>query len=153
MNNAETRNDIEDTNFAAIKVVGVGGAGTNAVNRMVDSGLKGVQFIAVNHRGHVRLVQADDRALVRRAQHRRVARVQRLGGIDHDQHHVRAVRRAPRAIHADALDGIVRVALAGGVGELLQHAADHHALSQHVAGRAGNVRHDGALLVQQRVHQ
>ena len=37
-----------DNNFASIKVVGVGGAGTNAVNRMVDSGLKGVEFIAVN---------------------------------------------------------------------------------------------------------
>ncbi|MBR1559561.1 MAG: cell division protein FtsZ, partial [Clostridia bacterium] len=48
MNNQEPINDIEDTNFAAIKVVGVGGAGTNAVNRMVDAGLKGVQFIAVN---------------------------------------------------------------------------------------------------------
>jgi cell division protein FtsZ len=31
-----------------IKVVGVGGAGTNAVNRMVDSGVKGVEFIAIN---------------------------------------------------------------------------------------------------------
>jgi cell division protein FtsZ len=31
-----------------IKVVGVGGGGTNAVNRMVDEGLKGVEFIAVN---------------------------------------------------------------------------------------------------------
>ena len=31
-----------------IKVVGIGGAGTNAVNRMVDSGVKGVEFIAVN---------------------------------------------------------------------------------------------------------
>jgi cell division protein FtsZ len=31
-----------------IKVVGVGGAGTNAVNRMVDSGVRGVEFIAVN---------------------------------------------------------------------------------------------------------
>lgn len=34
--------------FASIKVLGVGGAGGSAVNRMVDSGLKGVQFIAVN---------------------------------------------------------------------------------------------------------
>ena len=33
---------------ATIKVIGVGGAGTNAVNRMVDSGIKGVDFIAVN---------------------------------------------------------------------------------------------------------
>ena len=31
-----------------IKVVGVGGGGTNAVNRMVDAGLTGVEFIAVN---------------------------------------------------------------------------------------------------------
>ncbi len=31
-----------------IKVVGVGGAGTNAVNRMVDEGIRGVEFIAVN---------------------------------------------------------------------------------------------------------
>jgi len=34
--------------FASIKVVGVGGAGGSAINRMVDSGLKGVQFIALN---------------------------------------------------------------------------------------------------------
>jgi cell division protein FtsZ len=34
--------------IALIKVVGVGGAGVNAVNRMIDAGLKGVEFIAVN---------------------------------------------------------------------------------------------------------
>lgn len=34
--------------FASIKVVGVGGAGGSAVNRMADAGLKGVQFVAVN---------------------------------------------------------------------------------------------------------
>ncbi len=34
--------------FASIKVIGVGGAGGSAVNRMVDSGLKGVQFVAIN---------------------------------------------------------------------------------------------------------
>lgn len=34
--------------FASIKVVGVGGAGSSAINRMVDSGLKGVEFIAIN---------------------------------------------------------------------------------------------------------
>ena len=38
-----------DTNYlAVIKVVGVGGGGTNAVTRMVDAGLRGVDFIAVN---------------------------------------------------------------------------------------------------------
>src|ERR1044071_7761776 len=34
--------------IADIKVVGVGGGGVNAVNRMIDAGLKGVEFIAVN---------------------------------------------------------------------------------------------------------
>jgi len=34
--------------LAVIKVVGVGGGGVNAVNRMVDVGLRGVEFIAVN---------------------------------------------------------------------------------------------------------
>ncbi len=34
--------------LAVIKVVGVGGAGTNAVNRMVDAGLRGVEFVAAN---------------------------------------------------------------------------------------------------------
>src|SRR5258706_2881659 len=33
---------------AVIKVVGCGGGGSNAVNRMVDAGLRGVEFIAVN---------------------------------------------------------------------------------------------------------
>lgn len=33
---------------ANIKVVGVGGGGTNAINRMVEAGIKGVEFIAVN---------------------------------------------------------------------------------------------------------
>jgi cell division protein FtsZ len=34
--------------LAVIKVVGIGGGGTNAVNRMINSGLSGVEFIAVN---------------------------------------------------------------------------------------------------------
>ena len=48
MEDKNVNNEEENTNFAAIKVIGVGGAGTNAVNRMVDSGLRGVDFIAVN---------------------------------------------------------------------------------------------------------
>ncbi len=35
-------------NFAKIRVVGVGGGGNNAVNRMIESGLKGVDFISMN---------------------------------------------------------------------------------------------------------
>lgn len=42
----ELDNDIN--NYASIIVVGVGGAGNNAVNRMIDSGLRGVKFVAVN---------------------------------------------------------------------------------------------------------
>ncbi|MCK8827146.1 cell division protein FtsZ [Natroniella acetigena] len=43
--------DSEMEQFANIKVVGVGGGGNNAVNRMIESGLKGVEFIAVNTDG------------------------------------------------------------------------------------------------------
>ena len=34
--------------FAHIKVVGVGGAGGNAVNRMIDAGVDGIEFVSVN---------------------------------------------------------------------------------------------------------
>ncbi|NLK71543.1 MAG: cell division protein FtsZ [Clostridiales bacterium] len=40
--------DLEIDNFAQIKVIGVGGGGNNAINRMIEAGLKGVQFIAIN---------------------------------------------------------------------------------------------------------
>ncbi len=40
--------DMETDQFAQIKVIGVGGGGSNAVNRMIASGLSGVEFIAVN---------------------------------------------------------------------------------------------------------
>src|SRR4051812_36107989 len=33
---------------ARIKVIGVGGGGSNAVNRMIDAGIKGVEFIVAN---------------------------------------------------------------------------------------------------------
>jgi len=49
------RNSIEEINvsdyispIASIKVVGIGGAGSNAINRMIQSGLEGVEFIAIN---------------------------------------------------------------------------------------------------------
>ena len=44
--------------LAVIKVVGVGGAGTNAVNRMVETGVRGVEFIAVNT-DHQALILSD----------------------------------------------------------------------------------------------
>ena len=44
--NFEISNDFEDV--TQIKVIGVGGGGGNAINRMVSSGVQGVEFIAVN---------------------------------------------------------------------------------------------------------
>ena len=41
------------SDFANIKVIGVGGGGNNAVNRMVDNQIKGVQFLAVNTENQV----------------------------------------------------------------------------------------------------
>jgi len=43
---AEIKPDIET--FARIKVVGVGGSGNNAISRMIDSKIKGVEFVAIN---------------------------------------------------------------------------------------------------------
>ncbi len=40
--------DVELHQFARIKVIGVGGGGNNAINRMIEAGLKGVEFIVVN---------------------------------------------------------------------------------------------------------
>lgn len=44
--NMEVKPKIET--FARIKVLGIGGSGTNAVNRMIELGIKGVEFIAIN---------------------------------------------------------------------------------------------------------
>ena len=41
-------NNLEMDQLAKIKVIGVGGAGCNAVNRMIESGVKGVEFIVAN---------------------------------------------------------------------------------------------------------
>lgn len=43
---AEIKPEMES--FARIKVVGVGGSGVNALNRMIDAGVRGVEFIAIN---------------------------------------------------------------------------------------------------------
>ena len=48
-----TESEYEENNYmmdgtAVIKVIGVGGAGNNAINRMIESGIKGVEFIAIN---------------------------------------------------------------------------------------------------------
>ncbi len=40
--------DVDINQFANIKVIGVGGGGSNAINRMISAGLRGVEFITVN---------------------------------------------------------------------------------------------------------
>jgi cell division protein FtsZ len=45
--NMDAKN-IQAETFARIKVVGVGGGGSNAVNRMIEEGIQGVEFVAIN---------------------------------------------------------------------------------------------------------
>ena len=47
-NNDDNNNMALVDGTATIKVIGVGGAGNNAVNRMIEAEIKGVDFIAVN---------------------------------------------------------------------------------------------------------
>jgi cell division protein FtsZ len=42
------RKNQQTETFARIKVIGVGGAGQNAVNRMMEEGIQGVEFISAN---------------------------------------------------------------------------------------------------------
>lgn len=48
--------DMDLDQFAKIKVIGVGGGGNNAVNRMITAGLQGVEFLAVNTDGQALLM-------------------------------------------------------------------------------------------------
>ncbi len=49
--------------LAVIKVVGVGGGGTNAVNRMVEAGVQGVEFIAINTDNQALVMSNADRTI------------------------------------------------------------------------------------------
>ena len=40
--------DLEDEGFAKIKVIGVGGGGNNAVNRMIENGVEGIDYLVIN---------------------------------------------------------------------------------------------------------
>jgi cell division protein FtsZ len=40
--------DMDNDHFATIKVIGIGGGGCNAVNRMIDNSIKGIEFITIN---------------------------------------------------------------------------------------------------------
>ena len=47
MSDSKHSYSMDESNVASIKVIGVGGGGSNAVNRMVESGVQGVTFIAI----------------------------------------------------------------------------------------------------------
>src|SRR5579883_3257194 len=60
INNNLIGSNLPDLGSARIKVVGVGGGGTNAVNRMIEAGLTGVEFIAMNTDSQVLDISAAD---------------------------------------------------------------------------------------------
>ena len=49
MSDSKHSYSMDESNVASIKVIGVGGGGSNAVNRMVESGVQGVTFIAIGY--------------------------------------------------------------------------------------------------------
>ncbi len=55
--------DIDNPDFATIKVLGVGGGGNNAVNRMIEANVRGVEFIAVNTDAQALSVNKSDHKL------------------------------------------------------------------------------------------
>ena len=59
----ETETDNNLSGIAKIKVIGVGGAGNNAVDRLIESGLKSAEYIVVN---------TDNQALARSRAHKRI---------------------------------------------------------------------------------
>ena len=66
--------------LAVIKVVGIGGGGVNAINRMIDVGLKGVEFIAINTDAqHLLMSDADVKLDIGRKT------TKGLGGMDPDK--------------------------------------------------------------------
>ena len=96
--------------LAVIKVVGIGGAGVNAINRMIDAGLKGVEFIAVNTDAQALLMSDAD---VKIAIGREITRG--LGaGSDPDVGREAAVEA--RSDLADALAGADMVFITAGEG-------------------------------------
>ena len=84
--------------LAVIKVVGIGGGGVNAINRMIDVGLKGVEFIAINTDAqHLLMSDADVKLDIGRKTTRGLG-----AGMDPDK------GREAALDHADDLEEILR---------------------------------------------
>src|ERR687884_273880 len=96
--------------FTEVKIVGVGGGGTNAVNRMVETGVQGVEFIAVN---------TDNQALQLSNASRKVpigGRSARGLGAGGDPEQGERAAEISRDTLADALEGADMVFLTAGLG-------------------------------------
>ena len=84
--------------LAVIKVVGIGGGGVNAINRMIDVGLKGVEFIAINTAAqHLLMSDADVKLDIGRKTTRGLG-----AGMDPEK------GRAAALDHADDIEEILR---------------------------------------------
>ena len=84
--------------LAVIKVVGIGGGGVNAINRMIDVGLKGVEFIAINTDAqHLLMSDADVKLDIGRKTTRGLG-----AGLDPDK------GREAALDHADDIEEILR---------------------------------------------
>src|SRR5258708_39674221 len=96
--------------FTEVKIIGVGGGGTNAVNRMVETGVQGVEFVAVN---------TDAQALQMSSAMRKIAlgggsgKGLRAGG---DPAEGERAAEISRDALTDAIDGADMVFLAAGLG-------------------------------------
>src|SRR3984893_17325825 len=96
--------------FTEVKIVGIGGGGSNAVNRMVETGVQGVEFIAVN---------TDAQALQMSSAMRKITIGGRsgkgLGGGGDPQQGERAAEISRDAL-MDALEGADMVFITAGLG-------------------------------------
>ena len=96
--------------LAAIKVVGVGGGGCNAVNRMVEAGVKGVEFIAVNTDRQALMLSSADKTI-----HIRAELTRGLGAGANPQIGCQAAEESRQEIR-DALAGADMVFVTAGEG-------------------------------------
>ncbi len=96
--------------FARIKVVGVGGGGNNAVNRMIEAGVEGVEFIAVNTDGQA-LNQSKAEVVIQIG----ASLTRGLGAGANPQIGMRAVEESEKEIE-DALRGADMVFVTAGMG-------------------------------------
>ena len=115
----------------------------------------GRQRLRLYSGGQVRFVEYRDAHLrcLRRVDDLTVILVERVRRVKHRDGKCCVCGCVQRTVDADGFDGIGRVAQSGGVGQAQEHAAERDARVDRVAGRAGHVGHDRALIAEQGVEQ